>query len=89
MKLPTLGSFALASLIGNLSYASSFPVTVDSCGRSVTFNSAPKRAVIHDQNMSQMAFSLGLQDRIAGLTGITGWDKTNAVFIVLAVRYLN
>ena len=80
MKLPTLGSFALASLIGNLSYASSFPVTVDSCGRSVTFNSAPKRAVIHDQNMSQMAFSLGLQDRIAGLTGITGWYKTNAAF---------
>lgn len=60
--------------------ASEFPVTVESCKRSVTFEKAPERAVIHDQNMSQMAFALGLQDSIAGLTGITGWYKTTPTF---------
>jgi iron complex transport system substrate-binding protein len=30
--------------------------------------------------MSEMAFALGLQDRIVGVTGITGWYKTSAEF---------
>lgn len=60
--------------------ASEFPVTVQSCDRQVTFEKAPQAAVIHDQNMSQMAFALGLQDSIAGLTGITGWYKTSPAF---------
>lgn len=60
--------------------ASSFPVTVTSCDRSITFEQAPTRAIIHDQNMSQMAFALNLQDNIVGLTGITGWYKTSSSF---------
>lgn len=60
--------------------ASDFPVTVTSCDRSITFDQAPTRAVIHDQNMSQMAFALDLQDQIVGLTGITGWYKTSPSF---------
>jgi len=60
--------------------ASNFPVTVTSCDRSITFDQAPTRAVIHDQNMSQMAFALDLQDQIVGLTGITGWYKTSPSF---------
>jgi len=69
----------LASLT-QLSQASDFPVSVNSCGRTVTFEQAPQRAVIHDQNMSQMAFALGIQNNIAGLTGITGWYKTSPEF---------
>ena len=62
------------------SHASDFPVTVTSCDRQITFEQAPTRAIIHDQNMSQMAFSLNLQDKIIGLTGISGWYKTSAEF---------
>ena len=61
-------------------HASDFPVTVTSCDRSITFEKSPTRAIIHDQNMSQMAFALDLQDKIVGLTGITGWYKTSPSF---------
>lgn len=80
MRTLLLSSALLLSAATFTASASEFPVTVESCGRAVTFEAAPKRAVIHDQNMSQMAFALGLQPNIAGLTGITGWYKTNSQF---------
>ncbi|MER9488709.1 ABC transporter substrate-binding protein [Mesorhizobium sp. M0028] len=60
--------------------AFAFPVTVDSCGTPLTFDAAPKRAVIQDLNMAEMAFALGLQPSIVGLTGITGWYKVGPEF---------
>ena len=36
--------------------------------------------VVHDINMSEMAFALGLQDAMVGVTGITGWYKTTPEF---------
>lgn len=56
------------------------PVTVDNCGAELTIADVPERVVVHDINMAEMAFSLGLQDRIVGLTGITGWYKTSPEF---------
>lgn len=56
------------------------PVTVDNCGTELTFASVPERVVVHDINMSEMAFALGLQKKIVGLTGITGWYKTSPEF---------
>ncbi|MET2827470.1 ABC transporter substrate-binding protein [Mesorhizobium shangrilense] len=71
--------FSLAlSLLSTTAFA--FPVTVDSCGKPLTFDAAPKRAVIHDLNMTEMAFALGLQPSIVGLTGITGWYKVGPEF---------
>ena len=55
-------------------------VTVDNCGEPLTFDATPERIVVHDMNMTDMAFALGLQDKIVGLTGITGWYKTSADF---------
>jgi iron complex transport system substrate-binding protein len=80
MRTLIFSSIICLAQLSPLSHASEFPVSVDSCGRTVTFDSAPKRAVIHDQNMSQMAFALDLQPSIAALTGITGWYKTSAKF---------
>jgi iron complex transport system substrate-binding protein len=60
--------------------AFAFPVTVDSCGTPLTFDAAPKRAVIQDMNMAEMAFAMGLQPSIVGLTGITGWYKVGPEF---------
>ena len=56
------------------------PVTVDNCGSPLTFDKTPERVVVHDINMSEMAFALGLQDRMVGLTGVSGWYKTTALF---------
>ncbi len=55
-------------------------LTVDNCGEPLVFDSPPERIVIHDMNMTDMAFALNLQDRIVGLTGITGWYKTSPEF---------
>ncbi|MEM8569366.1 MAG: ABC transporter substrate-binding protein [Pseudomonadota bacterium] len=55
-------------------------ITVDNCGEPLTFDETPERIVVHDINMTEMAFALGLQDRMVGVTGITGWYKTNATF---------
>jgi len=60
--------------------AFAFPVTVDNCGKPLTFDAAPKRAVIHDLNMSEMAFALDLQSSMVGVTGITGWYKVDDAF---------
>lgn len=60
--------------------ASDFPITIDSCGKQLTFTRAPQRAVIHDLNMAEMAFALHLQPYIVGVTGITGWYKSTAEF---------
>lgn len=72
-------AFSLAfSLLASTALA--FPVTVDSCGKPLTFDAPPKRAVIHDLNMAEMAFALKLQPSIVGLTGITGWYKVGPEF---------
>nr|AGI04191.1 ABC transporter (iron.B12.siderophore.hemin), periplasmic substrate-binding component [alpha proteobacterium U95] len=55
-------------------------ITVDNCGEPLVFDTKPERIVVHDMNMTDMAFALGLQDRIVGLTGITGWYKTSPDF---------
>jgi iron complex transport system substrate-binding protein len=70
----------LLILTAGATHAGSFPVTVDSCGEKITFDAPPKRAVINDLNMAEMAFALGLQPHIVGLTGISGWYKATAEF---------
>lgn len=60
--------------------AFAFPVSVDSCGTPLSFDAPPQRAVVHDLNMTEMAFALGLQPSIVGLTGITGWYKVGPEF---------
>lgn len=42
-----------------------YPVTVQSCGEPVTFQRAPERAVVNDDNMIELIFALGLTDRMA------------------------
>ncbi len=74
-------SAMLASVIA--SGAAAHEVTVDNCGEPLVFDTQPERLVVHDMNMTDMAFALGLQDKIVGLTGITGWYKTSADFDTL------
>jgi len=73
-------SFLSLALSSTLATAQTFPVTVDSCGEPLTFNASPKRAVIHDLNMTEMALALKLNPHMVGVTGITGWYKTGPEF---------
>lgn len=55
--------------------ALAFPVTVQSCDREVTFDTAPKAAVSNDVNLTEMMLVLELTDRMVGFSGIHGWNK--------------
>lgn len=50
-----------------------YPLTLTSCNREVTFKQAPKHALSHDINMTQMMLALGLKPRMVGYSGISGW----------------
>jgi iron complex transport system substrate-binding protein len=54
-----------------------YPVTVQSCGMSITFDSAPKRALSFDTNMTEMMLALDLQDRMVGywISGVQVADE--------------
>ncbi|WP_445179943.1 ABC transporter substrate-binding protein [Pseudomonas sp. McL0111] len=55
--------------------ATKYPLTIQSCNREVTFKEAPKHAVSHDINMTQMMLALGLKSRMAGYSGVSGWKS--------------
>ena len=75
----TLRSLLCAALLlGNaqaFAEATHYPLTVQSCNREVTFKQAPKHAVSHDINMTQMMLALGLKTSMAGYSGVTGWKS--------------
>jgi len=58
-----------------LAEATRYPLAVQSCNRQVVFNEAPRHAVSHDINMTQMMLALGLKPRMVGYSGISGWKS--------------
>ena len=68
----------LALLLGTthaFAEATKYPLTIKSCNREVTFKQAPKHAVSHDINMTQMMLALGLKSKMAGYSGVSGWKS--------------
>ncbi|SDS12620.1 iron complex transport system substrate-binding protein [Paenibacillaceae bacterium GAS479] len=51
------------------SAGSAYPVSVENCGRTLTFDSAPKRVVSLWQAPTEMMLALGLEDRITAVAG--------------------
>tara|TARA_R110002020_G_scaffold161853_3_gene347235 strand:+ start:1065 stop:2081 length:1017 start_codon:yes stop_codon:yes gene_type:complete len=46
--------------------ATAYPLTITNCGQEVTFDKAPSRVVSIGQGMTEILFSLGLADKLAG-----------------------
>jgi len=46
--------------------ATQYPLTINNCGQTVTFQKAPAKIVSIGQGMTEILFSLGLTDKIAG-----------------------
>ena len=80
MKRLSLAAATMALVGVAFTGTASAEITVDNCGKPLTFDKTPERLIVHDMNMTEMAFALGLQDKIVGLTGITGWYKTSPDF---------
>lgn len=59
--------FALAGLSGSaLAHGTTYPLKLTNCGQTVTFDKAPQKIVSIGQGMTEILFSLGLADKIAG-----------------------
>ncbi len=66
--------FGLALAVALLSSSAALAeVSVQSCNRTVEFASVPQRAVSNDSNLTEMMLALGLQDKMVGYTGVSGW----------------
>lgn len=48
------------------SASTSYPLTLDNCGHKVTFEKAPAKIVSIGQGMTEILYSLGLADKVAG-----------------------
>ncbi|WP_153144221.1 ABC transporter substrate-binding protein [Nesterenkonia halophila] len=51
--------------------ATEYPLTLQNCGREITVDAPPDRAVSLDQNSTEILLSLGLEDRLAGTASWT------------------
>ncbi|AAO58981.1 ABC transporter substrate-binding protein [Pseudomonas syringae group genomosp. 3] len=76
-----LTRLALVMLLCSPMAHAAYPVTVQSCDRSVTFTAAPQRAVSNDVNLTKMMVALGLQSHMVGYSGITGWNKPDQALL--------
>lgn len=90
MKHPILHHLLLGALIAcaDAALAERYPLSVRSCEREVTFERAPSRAVSHDINLTEMMVALGLQTRMVGYTGISGWWKNADPGLIAALKPL-
>lgn len=61
-----LAGLCLAGLAAPAFAATPYPLTLSNCGQKVTFDKAPARIVSIGQGMTEVLFSLGLADKIAG-----------------------
>ncbi len=59
-------------------HTSAYPVTVSSCGVSVTYKSAPKRAVSNDINTTEDMLTLGLGPHMVGTFAAVGDGPVDA-----------
>lgn len=47
-----------------------FPVTIENCGREITFSGPPERVVTMNHAATEMMLALGLDDRVVGAAGM-------------------
>ncbi len=66
-KVLAVGVFA-AGLASFAQYASAteYPLTLENCGRTLTFDQAPNRVVSLGQSSTELLYLLGLTDRVVG-----------------------
>lgn len=48
-----------------------YPLTIDNCGQTITFEKAPERTVSLDQGSTEILLSLGLEDKLVGTASWT------------------
>ncbi len=62
----TLAMALCANATPTFAASTTYPLTIENCGVSVTFDKAPERAVALGQNSAEIMLLLGLEDRMVG-----------------------
>ena len=80
--MPKFISYLLCITLLSLSFytKASSQRQVQSCDRTINLKTVPSRAVSNDINLTEMMFALNLQSRMAGYSGISGWQKLTPEF---------
>ena len=79
VTLPHLVLAVAISIFSNTALSQP-PIQVNSCQRTLSFDSPPKRAISHDINLTEMMFALELQSSMVGYSGVDGWHKASKAF---------
>lgn len=66
------GAGGASTSTGGGARADGFPVTIQNCGRTLTFDQPPSRAVLAYHPIAEMFVGLGLADRAIGRVGFSG-----------------
>lgn len=51
---------------GGMAQETRYPLTIENCGRAITFDNAPSHAFADGQNSAEVLYLLGLGDKVAG-----------------------
>lgn len=57
---------AVASTVASGAFAQTYPLTIENCGHTVTFQSAPESVVSIGQATTEALYTLGLADKVSG-----------------------
>jgi iron complex transport system substrate-binding protein len=83
-RLPCLAALALLLSSGSaFAEATSYPLTLENCGSTLTFSKAPERAVSLGQSTTEILYLLGLAEKVAGTAVwvgpvLKGYEAVNA-----------
>jgi iron complex transport system substrate-binding protein len=89
MKFWLIGSLFALLPTAAFSAPTTYPVTIENCGQTVVFEKAPEKIVSIGQGMTEVLYSLGLADKVAGTAVWVGpvlprYAKVNATIKRLA-----
>ncbi|MBA3040913.1 MAG: ABC transporter substrate-binding protein [Rhizobiaceae bacterium] len=88
-KMPLRAGFLLASLAASAlaghaqAAETTYPLTLENCGRQITINKAPTKTVSIGQSSTEILYLLGLADKVAGTAlwvgpVLKGYEEVNA-----------
>lgn len=66
LRLSTAALFGTLAVGTALAAPTKYPLTLENCRETITFNAAPKRVVAIGQTQTEILYALGLGDRVAG-----------------------
>ena len=80
----------LSFVAAQFAAAQDYPVTIENCGQTLTFEQAPERVLSTYQNVTEIMVALGLEDKIVAVTDRLVYDPLpEQMGVMQSLTYLN